>query len=69
MTQFDAELKEREAVKHVTENLAAEYGGAHPPEEVKEVVEEKREHYADARIRDFIPVLVEREAREELSSG
>jgi hypothetical protein len=31
------------------------------------VVEEKLEQYADAPVRDFVPILVEHDVREELS--
>jgi hypothetical protein len=63
---IDPELKEREAIRRVTDNLAAEYAGDHPPEEVEQVVDDQLEHYRDAPVRDFVPIFVEREARERL---
>jgi hypothetical protein len=63
---FDPEVKEREAIRRVTDNLAAEYAADHPPEEIEQVVGDTREHYREARIRDFVPIFVEREAREQL---
>jgi hypothetical protein len=64
--RFDPEVKEREAIRHVTDNLAAEYAGDHQPAEVERVVGDTREHYRDAPVRDFVPIFVEREARERL---
>lgn len=53
-------INEDEAVHHVAEKLTDRYG-----EEVEEVVEEKHEQYADAPVRDFVPIFVERDTREE----
>jgi hypothetical protein len=63
---FDREVKEQVAIRRVTDNLAAEYAGEHPPDEVEQVVSDQREHYRDVRVRDFVPIFVEREARERL---
>lgn len=64
---FDPEVKEREAIRHVTDTLAAEYAGDHQPGEVEGVVGDTREHYRGARVRNFVPIFVEREARERLA--
>jgi len=64
---IDDELREDQAMRHVTDSLAADYAEAHPAEEIEQVVSEKREHYSDAPVRDFVPILVEREARETLT--
>jgi hypothetical protein len=63
---FDPEVKEREAIRRVTDNLASEYAGDHPPDEIEQVVDDRRQHYQDAPVRDFVPIFVEREARERL---
>ena len=64
---MDDELREEGAMRHVTESLAADFAEEHPAEEIEQVVSEKREHYSDAPVRDFVPILVEREARETLT--
>jgi hypothetical protein len=64
--RFDPEVKEREAIRHLTDNLAAEDAGDHQPEEIERVVDDTREHYREARVRNFVPIFVEREARERL---
>jgi hypothetical protein len=64
---IDDKLREEGAMHHVTESLAADFAEEHPVEEIEQVVSEKREHYSDAAVRDFVPILVEREARETLT--
>lgn len=64
---IDEQLKEEVAVQHIKDALASDYADAHPAEEVEQAVEEAREHYAEAPIRDFVPNLVEREAKERLA--
>jgi hypothetical protein len=66
---IDPELREQEALRHVTEHLARDYAEAAPPERIEEVVDDKREAYADAPVRDFVPILVERDVREELEES
>lgn len=62
-------LREEVAIEHVTQTLAAEYAPDHSPDEVSEAVSEAREKFTDPPIRDFVPNLVERAARERLAEG
>lgn len=58
--------KEKDAVDKVAERLAEKFpdvSAAH----VEEVVQSEYEALADAPVRDYIPVLVEHEAREDLT--
>lgn len=64
--QIDAQTKEREALRNVTDQLAAECAPRHPPDEIAHLVADKRQRYATARVREFVPLLVERDVREEL---
>lgn len=69
LSHIDPEVREHEAIRHVTEHLAADYAQEHPAAEVEQVVEEKQTQYADAPVRDFVPILVERDARERLDES
>jgi len=55
------------AVRRVTEAVADDLADSRDPAEVEQAVEEARRHYADAPVRDFVPILVEREARAALT--
>jgi hypothetical protein len=58
-------LKEEEALKQVTERLSTKFAqvdAAH----VEAVVNDTASHFASASVRDFVPVLVERSARDRL---
>jgi len=50
----------------LTQLLAARYAGRHPADHIAEVVAHAHERFASARVRIFVPVLVERIARETL---
>jgi hypothetical protein len=62
---IDEELREQVAVEHVKQALTSDFDD-HPADEVEQVVEEVHERYADAPVRDFVPNLVERDARDRL---
>ena len=55
------------AVRRVTEAVADDLADSRDPAEVEQAVEGARRHYADAPVRDFVPILVEREARAALT--
>jgi len=57
---------EREALDHVAERLIRRFTHA-DAEEIRRTVHREFDAYADARIRDFIPILVERAVRESLT--
>lgn len=61
------DLHEDEAVGKVADRLKNAYRDQYSSEEVEATVATARDHFRGAPIRDFIPVLVERLARETLS--
>jgi hypothetical protein len=54
-------------VEHVAERLEAHFPGVDPAH-VVEIVDEEHEKFEGRPVRDFIPVLVEHEARERLEA-
>lgn len=67
MTPPDEMKREEAAIDRVTEALTEDLAEDHPPDEVQRVVGQARERYADAPVRDFVPALVERDVREQLT--
>ena len=63
---MDAEERERVALEHVTAAVSEDVAADHTPEEVEQAVEKAAQRYEDASVRDFVPLLVEREVREDL---
>jgi FKBP-type peptidyl-prolyl cis-trans isomerase (trigger factor) len=65
----EAERSEAESVAldHVTAELADEAKDQHSRPEVEQAINEAAKRYEDAPVRDFVPILVEREAREILN--
>lgn len=62
-TVFDEEAE----LADIVERLQARF--PHTPRHVIEArVAEARDHFARARVRDFVPVLIEREARARLAN-
>ena len=57
--------KEKDAVENVAERLTEKFPTVDPAH-VEEVVQAEYEALADARVRDYIPVLVENESRNDL---
>ncbi|MEY9964745.1 hypothetical protein ABIA33_002787 [Streptacidiphilus sp. MAP12-16] len=62
------DLHEDEAVRHIADRLKAAYQDRHAPERVEAAVAAALDHFQDTRIRDFVPVLVERRARAALDT-
>ena len=60
-----SELDEDQAIAQVVDRLAAQFPSL-ARERVQLVVDEERERLAPGRVRDFVPVLVEHEAKERL---
>lgn len=63
---IDGTLREQVAVEHVKQSLTSDFDD-HPADEIEQVVREAHEQYADAPVRDFVPNLVERDARDRLT--
>jgi hypothetical protein len=64
--QADPQVREEVAVDRVEETLIDDFADDHSADEVEQVVDEAKGRYADAPIRDFVPNLVERDARDQL---
>ena len=69
MTRDDRQTAADEdiAVEHVAERLADRYPGV-PRERIDELVEKHREEFDGARVRDFVPVLIEHDVKQELNA-
>ena len=50
----------------MTSALAEDVGDDNPVEDVERAVDAATKRYEDAPVREFVPILVERAAREEL---
>ena len=64
--RVDRTEAEREALDHVAERMVRRFAHV-DPEEIRRAVRREFDAYADARIRDFIPILVERAVSESLT--
>ena len=60
------EGRERTALRRVTDTLAAEAHDERTEEEVAHAVDEAVHRYDHATVREFVPIMVEREARQAL---
>jgi hypothetical protein len=58
--------KEREAIDEVEQRLYRRFVGL-PPEVITDIVEARYRTFHDATLREYIPVLVEHAARNDLS--
>ncbi|HEV2639639.1 MAG TPA: hypothetical protein VGX23_31190 [Actinocrinis sp.] len=65
MFATNPQVNEEKALGEVKERLRARYAGRSPAE-VSLVVDKTAAEFRSARIRDFVPVLVEHLSREEL---
>ncbi|MFD3843459.1 three-helix bundle dimerization domain-containing protein [Streptomyces sp. NPDC058642] len=55
--------REDEAIRAVVERLTKAFSATHSPNEVEAAVAQALASFADRPVRDFVPVLVERQAR------
>ena len=58
--------KEQAALNHIADRLATHFPDL-PAETIVHAIQASFDHFAGSRIRDFIPVLVERSTRAELA--
>jgi hypothetical protein len=63
--QSDRARVERAALDHLAERMAAQFPEL-PATEIAAAIQGKYAQFEDSRIRDFVPVLVERSVRDEL---
>lgn len=64
----DQELREKQAINAVNERLWRSFAESYSPSIVSHTIEQVHHRFDGRPIRDFVPVLVERYAREELST-
>lgn len=62
----DHVLDEDAAVRVLTRRLIRDYSGRFEADEVEKVVAEVRDEFANAKVRMYVPILVDRKARERL---
>jgi hypothetical protein len=58
--------QERRALVRLRAQLVSHYAGRCSSDEITEVIDRASDRFAGARIRDFVPVLVEQIVREDL---
>ena len=63
-----SDTDETKAIEHVVDELAADYRGTYDVDQVAAAVHTIHERFDGQPIRDFVPLLVERTAREELGT-
>ena len=64
----DHVLDEDAAIRLLTRRLIRDYSGRFRADEVEKVVAEVRGEFASAKVRMFVPILVERKSRERLEA-
>ena len=60
-------VREDKAIQNLTSRLTETFAGIHSPQDVDAAVAAAREAFADDRVRDYVPILVERMVRAELT--
>lgn len=66
---MDPTTRERQAMREVVHRLVRSFADSVPPEQVTRTVTTVHHRFDGKPVRDFVPVLVERFAREELRSS
>jgi hypothetical protein len=67
--EADGADREKTALERIKDALREDAAETHSPEEIERAVDEAVKHYDDAEVRDFVPILAERDARETLRDG
>lgn len=62
----DVVEREKAAMRHVTQRLTKDFGARYSPEQISQTIETAHHRFDHKPIRDFVPILVERIARQEL---
>jgi hypothetical protein len=65
-TQGDPAAREEQALQEVTNRLRRTFADSYSPDQVTDTVTSVHRRFDDKPIRDFVPVLVERIARDRL---
>jgi hypothetical protein len=64
----DSAVREQQAMHQVTERLTRNFAQAYTDDQITETVTMIHHRFDDRPIRDFVPILVERLARQQLTS-
>lgn len=64
----DGSDHEQRAIEQVIARMRDVYATRVPEEQIRRIVQRIHQNFADSRIRDFIPLLVENAARQELAA-
>jgi hypothetical protein len=64
----DTQQREQAAMDAVIDRLINDFAGEHDDREITQVIGATYQQFETAPIRDFVPILVERYTREELST-
>ncbi|WP_433476476.1 three-helix bundle dimerization domain-containing protein [Spirillospora sp. CA-142024] len=65
-TKNDSAVREHQALREVTTRLRKSFAATHTDEQVTRAVSDAHHRFDGKPIRDFVPILVERMAREQL---
>ncbi|WUI02783.1 hypothetical protein OHR68_13550 [Spirillospora sp. NBC_00431] len=64
---MDTVVREKAAMDEVVARLLNSYGHKHSPQKVTDTVSKVHHRFDGRPVRDFVPILVERHARRQLS--
>ena len=60
-------VREEKAIENLTSRLTDAFADIHTPEDIETAIRTAREAFADDPVRDYVPILVERMVKEELT--
>lgn len=63
-----SDADEDDTIRQIADRLAVTYAARHPPERIRAEVSAAYDRFRGARVRDFIPILVERLVRTALNT-
>lgn len=66
LQQIDRQGDEAYALRALTRRLVTEYSGRYDADQVEAVVDAEHRRFAEASVRVYVPLLIERFAREAL---
>ncbi|MBP2355266.1 hypothetical protein JOF29_006376 [Kribbella aluminosa] len=60
-------MREQKAIENLTSRLTSTFADIHTPEDIETAIRAARETFAGDPVRDYVPILIERIVREELT--
>ncbi|MFD7154825.1 three-helix bundle dimerization domain-containing protein [Kribbella sp. NPDC059898] len=60
-------MREEKAIENLTSRLASTFADIHTPEDIETAIRTARESFAGDPVRDYVPILIERMVKEELT--